>query len=286
MKIGFIILNYNSTKLTKNLAQTVGQFKEIDYVIVVDNCSTDGSYKDLMGIANTKTVVIKTDYNGGYSYGNNYGIRVAEKLGIDYAFISNPDVMVEEKTIDAISACFKNTTFSLLTCLQYEIDGKLGIPPILTPNTYLDDLLDCLYTTRKIIKKYRKKIDITKNIQEIHMFRGSFFAVSVKDFLEVNGFDENVFLYCEERILSKKLESANKKMCIITNCKYDHMHSKSIDGSYINRYDKIKLLYKSRMYFNINYNKIGIFKRRLLSIFMLLSLAEYRVADFLKGANK
>lgn len=37
-----------------------------------------------------------------------------------------------------------------------------------------------------------------------------FFAFRLKDFLEVGGFDEDIFLYCEERTLGKRFGNAGK----------------------------------------------------------------------------
>ena len=41
MKTGFIILNYNSYKLTQQLAKIVKNFDEVDLVLIVDNKSSD-----------------------------------------------------------------------------------------------------------------------------------------------------------------------------------------------------------------------------------------------------
>lgn len=47
-------------------------------------------------------------------------------------------------------------------------------------------------------------------IQNAEKLDGSFFAFRLKNFLEVGGFDENIFLYCEERILGKRFGNAEK----------------------------------------------------------------------------
>lgn len=285
MSVGFVILNYNTSKLTRELAIKISSYDMVSNIIIVDNCSTDNSFEELNLISDKKISVYKTKYNGGYSYGNNLGVNISKKLGNKYTFISNPDVQVCEKTITDIIETLEQYDYSLVTCLQYEIDGSLGQPPILKRNTYLDDLADCLFLTRKISKRINKDIDMTEDIQEISMFRGSFFAVDTDKFIKIGGFDEEVFLYCEERILSKKMSLAGMKMAILNFDRYDHMHSVSINIAYQKRYKKIKLQYKSRVLYNKKYNKVGFLRLIILKLFMNISLFEYYVMDMLHGGK-
>ena len=203
MKCGFVILNYNSWDLTKKLALSVSKYEKIDYVIVIDNCSSNDSYFEMKDIENNKIVVKKTEKNGGYSYGNNYGAKVCSELGIDIMFISNPDVEIDESDINLILKGMNDVRYSVLTGVEYDINGIISDPPIWKLSSYKDDLLDCFYIGRKISKK-NIKVNYMKKIQDIDIFKGSLFAVRLKDYLDVGGFDESVFLFCEERILSTR----------------------------------------------------------------------------------
>jgi len=102
VKTGFVILNYNSWQMTSALAQKAASYKNIDAVVVVDNGSTDDSYKSLQRMEHPKIYVVQSGKNGGYSYGNNYGAKVCEKMGMEILFFSNPDVRVEEIQIQKI----------------------------------------------------------------------------------------------------------------------------------------------------------------------------------------
>ena len=74
-KIGMVILNYNDYETTSNYIDMIKNYKSINYIVVVDNNSTDGSYEKLSKINSNKIKVIKTDKNKGYAYGNNFGIN-------------------------------------------------------------------------------------------------------------------------------------------------------------------------------------------------------------------
>lgn len=106
MRTAIIILNYNSKKDTIRYVNEIKSYECLNTIVVVDNNSTNsGEFEDLEQLKSDNIYVIKSDKNGGYSYGNNFGMTFLETLNqnYDYIVISNPDVEVEE---DAFQACF------------------------------------------------------------------------------------------------------------------------------------------------------------------------------------
>lgn len=283
MIVSFLILNYNSPELTSTYANTVAEYKSVNHVIVVDNCSTDNSYKLLSELDSTKIHVVQSERNGGYSYGNNWGAMYAKSLNTDVLFISNPDVYISEESVNKIIDAFKVSDYSVLSGIEYDINNNITNPPIWRMNTYKDDLLDCFYIGRMSNRK-KETIDVqySIDIQRVDIVKGSFLAVKLQDFIDVEGFDEGVFLFCEERILAKKMKDAGKKVGIVTSVKYFHNHSVSINKSYKKRRQQMELLYKSRIYYNENYEKISKTKLIILAIAMRWSLLEFFIVDAIK----
>ena len=72
LKTGLVVLNYNDYKTTIKLIQMIKNYDSIDLIVVVDNCSTDKSYKKINEYTNNKVKLLKSDKNGGYAYGNNF----------------------------------------------------------------------------------------------------------------------------------------------------------------------------------------------------------------------
>lgn len=118
-------------------------------------------------------------------------------------------------------------------------------------------------------------------VQDTEMVKGSFLAVRLEDFLKAGGFDEHIFLYCEERILSRRIERSGKKMGIVTDAKYYHTHSASISHNYRQVHRQIQILYDSRLYYNRKYNQIGNAKYVLLLAAMKFSVFEYYMRDMI-----
>ncbi len=77
--LGIVIVNWNTRDYLNRCLETVLASKgEFSYrVIVVDNGSTDGS-ADMVRSGFPAVEVIASEVNGGFSYGNNLGLR---KLG-------------------------------------------------------------------------------------------------------------------------------------------------------------------------------------------------------------
>ena len=47
LKTGLVVLNYNDYKTTIKLIKMIKNYKSIDLIVIVDNCSTDKSYKKI-----------------------------------------------------------------------------------------------------------------------------------------------------------------------------------------------------------------------------------------------
>ena len=62
---------------------------------------------------------------------------------------------------------------------------------------------------------------------EVECVPGSLLMVNVADFLEIDGYDEDIFLYCEETCLGYKLKSAQKKTVLLTSSSYVHDHKRN-----------------------------------------------------------
>lgn len=99
---GIVILNYNGCDDTLECVRSLRNISVEFITIVVDNNSTDDSYKRLMMELPSNVILIKNDRNLGYAGGNNIGIRKALELGCEYICILNNDTIVK---MDFLVAC-------------------------------------------------------------------------------------------------------------------------------------------------------------------------------------
>jgi hypothetical protein len=107
--VGIVILNWNTRDYLRRCLETVVASQgDFSYrVIVVDNASSDDSV-EMVRATYPSVEVIASDINGGYSYGNNLGLRALGFRGASdvdrdaprYALLLNPDTELPPDALD------------------------------------------------------------------------------------------------------------------------------------------------------------------------------------------
>ncbi|MBR3523081.1 MAG: glycosyltransferase family 2 protein [Bacilli bacterium] len=279
-----LIINYNDYKNTKRLIENVADFKTINHVVVVDNCSTDDSYDKLLKLK-VKADIVKSEANKGYSYAINYGMKYIEKKYKQAnVFISNSDIIIP-------------TEDSLILMLK-ELKGNVGlVGPVVNehgvlnrgwkmPTPMVDAFLNLVVVHNWVRKKkiFYKEDHYNDKVSRVDVVSGCFFLVNTKDFKNINYLDENVFLYYEENILASKLKSIGKNEIIVNDAFIIHDHAATIDNN-IKRIKKFKILKKSQYYFQTKYNHANWFEKFMLKLNKNISLVCYYIAGIFKGGK-
>ncbi|MFV0643345.1 MAG: glycosyltransferase family 2 protein [Sphingomonadaceae bacterium] len=119
--ISVIIVSYNTRDMTLACVESVyrhgGRLKT--EVIIVDNCSSDGSAEALRARF-PQAKVIDSPHNGGFAYGNAIGFSRSQGK---YLLLLNPDTQIYESTLEA--------AFD-----HMEAQGNIGV---LGPRVWLDN---------------------------------------------------------------------------------------------------------------------------------------------------
>ena len=279
MEIGVVILNYNDYNTTIGLLSKIKSYKSIKTIIVVDNSSTDNSYQVLLKFTSKfpSIKLIQAKKNGGYSYGNNLGLKYLLEKGVDIAIVANPDIIFEEDVIKRIKQELEDDPqIGLITPMMHNCNDQPMRMWLKLP-TYFNAILDCSLIGRQINKLLgRVKIDYSHPLMEVEKIPGSFMAFRTEALKSIGLFDENVFLYYEENIIGEKLRKTNYKSVIITDLSYIHNHSITISKnlSIIKIY---KNNLKSKMYFEKTYHKIGPIRAAILSTLMSYGVFEKKI---------
>lgn len=114
---------------------------------------------------------------------------------------------------------------------------------------------------------------------------GCFTCFSMRALLKAGMYDENVFLYNEENIISKRLKNIGYEIYRLNNCSYIHDHKRK-RGVHEANYKKIFQSFNSGYYYQVNYNNIKGIKKALFWIFMHIGIVELYVINFLKKIGK
>lgn len=277
MNTGIIILNYNSTDDTIKYVNKIKDYNILNKIVIVDNLSTESNCMEKLNkLKNDKIHVIRAEKNGGYSYGNNFGIKYLESLNekFDYIIISNPDIDIKE---DAIETCinFLEKNEKAAVCAPRMVDGnqnpsrrsswKIRKPTIdMINSTRLTELLFWWVVRRG---EYSLQ-DYEKPELKVEAVSGAFFVIKYDVLKKCNFFDENTFLFYEEDILANKVEKLGYEEYSLNNISFTHYESQTIDKAY-SYFKKVKMLQKSKMYYQKKYNKINILQ---IAVFEILNL--------------
>ena len=281
MKLALVVLNYNDADNTLKVLGNVAHYDVFDKVIVVDNASNDDSRIRLKSYCedNEKIYFVENHENKGYGAGNNIGIFVAKKLGMDLALIANPDTDFEERVIKVLkSAMEKNENIGICAPLVETSDVYGSRENVLNGASCwpMRDFLHSLAENGPICRRiFTKSLHYDRNfynakIRKVGAVLGALLMVRVDAFIRLRGYDEKMFLYGEEDLLSKNMEGIGLKTAVITGYKYKHIHSASIKKSLKSLYSRQKIREESTMYFYKNYLKINLLQQIFAKVFFAL----------------
>ena len=276
MKNIIIVVNYNDFETCLHYINQVKGYKQLDKIIVVDNCSTDDSAKNLKEIKLDKLDLIVNDKNKGYAYGNNIGIKYAIKnCGKCNLIISNPDIDITEKVFDNLISIINKPEIDMLAPIINE-HGCLNYGWRLT-NSF-DEMMISLPGVGKKYREYFIKNKVKKGTEGLlksDVLSGCFFLVKSDVMKNIDYFDENTFLYYEENILATKIKKYEYNAYVSLDNIIYHNHSVSVDKS-VNELNRYKLLKQSQKYYLDNYLKSNFIIDVIIRICNKLMIKHYK----------
>lgn len=266
MKLALIVVNFNDITDTKKYVTEIAEYNCINKILVVDNKSTfpDNSFEMLQTLKSKKVEVIQTDKNGGYSYGNNFGINYLKNKNeeYDYYAISNPDIEISEEAIKkCIDFLNKNEKAGVVAPRMLDGNGKAIRRSSWKERTFKRDVVHSLRILELLFYKVLRngeysEEDYQNPTLKVEAISGAFFLIKNEVLEKINNFDENVFLFYEEDILSKQLESGGYETFSLNDINFKHYESQTI-GKTFSYFRKVKELYRSKMYYHKTYTKIN-----------------------------
>jgi GT2 family glycosyltransferase len=179
--ISAIVVNYKTTNLVTKLSQRLEKLA-VDNIVVVDN-TPDASLANCLP---KEIEYIRSNYNAGYSGGNNIGVAsVVEKS--DYILILNPDVRIIDDGLieNLVDAC--------------ELDSSIGIvsPNIITSRNSRDGS-KIEQVLRFVGHLPKLPTEILEEIRFSSSVAGCAMMIDMNVWHTIGGFNEDFFMYREE----------------------------------------------------------------------------------------
>jgi N-acetylglucosaminyl-diphospho-decaprenol L-rhamnosyltransferase len=195
--LSIVIVTLKSEKVIDKCINSIGQ----DIPIIVIENSNNQQFKNYLESTYKNVKCVLSGSNLGMGRGNNIGINYART---DFVYILNPDVILEENTLEEIFLASKDLKdFSIIS----PINKDLNFP------------------------NYKNKIDVKENSPfQVKSIDGFSMLLNKNKFKDKIFFDENFFLYLENDDLCFRVNKLGGSVFIIPSAKITHHGSMAVDN--------------------------------------------------------
>ncbi len=191
-KIFIIIVNYKSEDVIGNAVKSFEESTVDIEIVILDNGSTEETYKALRQAVGKDIDIIRTEDNLGYSAGANYLVNYIKNNynNVEYLFFFNPDAVAT-----------KNMVGTLYKTLS-ENKSAVAVSPLILDMEDNKWFSGTVIDWKKCTIENNPNVANSNDIREIDAFNGCAVLIEAKAFFEVGMFNEDLFIYYDEPFLS------------------------------------------------------------------------------------
>lgn len=264
---GYVILHYQSIEITKKCVDKLLMFSKNNPIIIVDNCSPNGSGKQLEKMYSKciNITVIINEENQGFAKGNNLGYQyIKRKYSLNYVVVMNNDIMIEDNDFAVIIEQFmeKNEVDVCgpdMVTLKENHQNPLQLKPYtskyLQRRVRADKIKVLLLRTRlfwKLYENYKKTNKIPIRTKQPTVFdcilHGSCIIYGPEYIKrEQNAFLPITYMYNEEAILYDYLVHKGYKTGYCSDVTILHMEGVSTSERIENKKKKVMFRFKNNI---------------------------------------
>lgn len=218
-QFGFVVLNYKNYEETVACVDSILEIESDNYfIVIVDNESPNDSLTVLSARygQHANIHVMASGKNGGYSYGNNCGIKHLAARGIHDVIIATSDTLVVSKDILAQLELMDAPDLGVVGPHIRNLEGDLQNPMLANINlSYVLNihfpalarvLRNMVYKlsnkARQAVKQHHDQTRDSTPEANVFMVHGSFLYLSSHYLARCGQLDETLFMYGEEDLLA------------------------------------------------------------------------------------
>lgn len=293
-----IIVNYRTADLVMDcLCSVVGQIAVFPRfrVLVVDNASADGSAEKLEGFVARQgwggwVSVIPANYNGGFAFGNNVGIREALRSdqNLNYVMLLNPDTVVHEGAIHALVDFMDS--HQQVGIAGSRLENAEGATECSAHNALLPlgemvsgARLDIL---SRMLHRYAVSPPMQEVAHECDWVSGASLIVRREVFEKIGMLDEGYFLYFEEMDFCLRARKAGWKVWFVPKSRVVHLEGASTGVRDMARRRPAYWYDSRRRYFAKNFGVFGLILADVLWAVGRLAFTLRRMLRLGSGRNE
>jgi len=211
--LGFVVLNYVNYDETTHCVGSILARSVDAPIIVVDNASPNGAFEVLVRhfAGDPRVTVLQSGRNGGYSFGNNVGIRALRERGINNVVIATSDTRVE--SADLVERCLAARDAGIAVVGPYVRSDHPGSDNPILPRLTLQYIAAIhwgkLWKSMKAValrtvfrNRAQRTSDAHSGLSDVYMVHGCFLFLSEHYLSAFPELDEDLFMYGEEDLIA------------------------------------------------------------------------------------
>lgn len=289
--VGISIVNYKTATLTIDCLSSLALEKRVFDVIVVDNDSQDGSYEEIAAAVIKKgwsnwVAVIKSNFNGGFAYGNNIAIRAFLNKGNppEYLYLLNPDTLVLKGAIDRLISFMQNKSSAGI--LGSQIEGEHGelLNSAFKFHTCFSELNKgaSLGILTKVLKRWVTNEKIPEVPVKVDWVSGASMMIRREVFEQIGLLDEAYFMYFEETDFCMQANKVGWDCWYVPTSRVMHLVGKSSGITNKKMLNRMPAYWfdSRRRYYLKNFGGVHAF---CADIFWLMGFATWKLRAYLQG---
>ncbi|RKS02122.1 glycosyltransferase family 2 protein [Flavobacterium sp. 102] len=291
MQLSVIILNYNVRYFLEQCVLSVQKaIQNLDAeIIVIDNHSSDDSCA-MMKQRFPHIKLIENKENSGFPKGNNIAVREAKG---DYLCILNPDTVVAEDTFEKIlNTQYWQLNTGIIGCKlidgtgNFLAESKRGIPTPWVAFTKIFGLYK-MFPKSTLFNKYYAQHLAENQTGKVDILVGAFMIMKRELYNQLEGFDENCFMYADDIDLSYRALLLQKQNYYFHETTVIHYKGESTvkDATYMKHFREFMNFFyqkhfKRSVFFNLM-ARFGAFYFSIVKVFKGKSKPKVKPAQYI-----
>lgn len=261
MDLSICIVTMNHSALIKECLTSIYTNPPTNYlyeIIVVDNCSIDGTLEYLKTVSSCipQIRIIENKKPKNFAENNNIAIRSGSGL---IKLILNPDTSVHTGTLDyMLSYLFNNHEVGAATCKLLYADGKFqeNARRFITLKYMFFSRLHTwnIYTNNSIIDDYVMSKPFDVEPKEVDYILGACMFIKNEVFDTIGLFDERFLLYSEDTDLCYRIKKHGYSIMYVPDVSITHHYART--GANLFRKAAYIQLYTTFLFYAKHYWKI------------------------------
>lgn len=222
---------------------------ELEVKLYISDNSSNNDIKELC--SDKRIEYIYNNSNPGFGSGHNIAIRRAINDGSDYHLVLNPDIYFDKGVIENIYNFMSgNSTIGLLMPKVIYPDGEMQYLCKLLPTPldwFIRRILPLRFIKNQIDYIFEMRFTDYNRIMEVPFLSGCFMFFNLKALKEIGLFDENIFMYCEDIDITRRVFASQYKSIYYPYVTIIHNHK---GGSKTSKKLLFEAIKSSIYYFN------------------------------------